>query len=59
MVGSYHRDEILDLLEAREANTGRQAVHALANEIVTGQGDGNHGKRVELQTTVRTAHRGR
>ncbi|MEV0643276.1 nuclear transport factor 2 family protein [Streptomyces sp. NPDC050619] len=45
------RDEILGFLKAREANTGRQTVHVLANEVVTGQDDGGDDK-VELQTMV-------
>lgn len=49
------RDEILGFLKAREADTGRQTVHVLANEVVTGQGDDDDGsvhKRVELQAMV-------
>nr|WP_241266727.1 nuclear transport factor 2 family protein [Streptomyces scabichelini] len=49
------RDEILGFLKAREANTGRQTVHVLANEVVTGQDDEDDGSddmRVELQTIV-------
>ncbi|MEV7734643.1 nuclear transport factor 2 family protein [Streptomyces sp. NPDC088921] len=49
------RDEILGFLGAREADTGRQTVHVLANEVVTGQDgedDGRDDRRVELQTTV-------
>ncbi|MBW8819130.1 MAG: nuclear transport factor 2 family protein [Streptomyces sp.] len=49
------RDEILGFLGAREADTGRQTVHVLANEVVTGQDgedDGRDDRRVELQTMV-------
>ncbi|GAA3999862.1 MULTISPECIES: nuclear transport factor 2 family protein [Streptomyces] len=46
------RDEILGFLKAREANTGRQTVHVLANEVVTGQDDASDDKRVEMQTMV-------
>lgn len=46
------RDEIFGFLEAREANTGRQTVHVLANEVVTGQDDGGDDERVELQAMV-------
>lgn len=35
------RDEILGFLKAREANSGRQTVHVLANEVVTVQDDGS------------------
>lgn len=46
------RDEILGFLKAREANSGRQTVHVLANEVVTVQDDGSDDPRVELQTMV-------
>ncbi len=49
------RDEILGFLKAREADTGRQTVHVLANEVVTGhddEDDGSGRKRVELQAMV-------
>lgn len=49
------RDEILGFLGAREADTGRQTVHVLANEVVTGQDgedDGRDDRRVELRTMV-------
>ncbi|KFG01867.1 hypothetical protein IQ62_05265 [Streptomyces scabiei] len=46
------RDEILRFLSEREATTGRQTVHVLANEVVTGQEDGSDDKRVELQHMV-------
>ncbi|MFI8893515.1 nuclear transport factor 2 family protein [Streptomyces paradoxus] len=46
------RAEILDFLSAREANTGRQTVHVLANEVVTVQDDEPGGERVELRTVV-------
>ncbi|MBV1942571.1 nuclear transport factor 2 family protein [Streptomyces sp. BV286] len=49
------RDEILGFLKGREADTGRQTVHVLAHEVVTGQDDEDDGsgrKRVELQAMV-------
>ncbi|WP_371574635.1 nuclear transport factor 2 family protein [Streptomyces sp. NBC_01314] len=46
------RDEILGFLKAREADTGRQTVHVLANEVVTGQDDGSDAKGIELRAMV-------
>lgn len=49
------REEILGFLKAREADTGRQTVHVLANEVATAQDDEDNGsgdKRVELQNMV-------
>lgn len=46
------RGEILDFLSAREADTGRQTVHVLANEVVTASDDGPQGERIELRAMV-------
>ncbi|MDX2529775.1 hypothetical protein ACSCB1_34405 [Streptomyces europaeiscabiei] len=43
---------MLGFLSERETTTGRQTVHVLANEVVTGQEDGSDDKRVELQHMV-------
>ncbi|WP_406445636.1 nuclear transport factor 2 family protein [Streptomyces sp. NBC_00631] len=48
----HGRAEILGFLSAREADTGRQTVHVLANEVVTDQGDGPHGRRAELRAMI-------
>ncbi len=46
------RDEILGFLTAREADIGRQTVHVIANEVLTGQDGGSDDKRVELQAMI-------
>ncbi len=46
------REEILGFLKAREANTGRQTVHVLANEVAAAQDDGSDDERIELQNIV-------
>jgi hypothetical protein len=46
------RGEILDFLRTREANTGRQTVHVLANEVVTAHRVGHLDEQVELQAMI-------
>lgn len=46
------RSEILDFLRAREADTTRQTVHVLANEVTTVQTGGPHGTSVQLQALI-------
>ncbi|WP_326686152.1 nuclear transport factor 2 family protein [Streptomyces sp. NBC_01795] len=46
------RSEILDFLRAREADTARQTVHVLANEVTTAQAGGPHGKSVQLPALI-------
>ena len=46
------KPEILGFLAAREANTGRQTVHVLANQTLIGQGEESDGSRLELRAIV-------
>ncbi len=50
--GRLHRGraEIMEFLRSREANTARQTIHALANEVATGP-DGEDGE-IELRAMV-------
>jgi SnoaL-like domain len=46
------RDQILGFLSAREANTGRQTVHVIANEVVTRRDSEVEDNPVELRAMI-------